>query len=98
LYDRLVGRKSATCGGSESEADKSCDEAAVEAGEPGDQESCGDEDDDAPEGGADPKSNGHKPDGMDKAAWKAQVKAEKAEKRLTKMSKFDKKKRTKNKR
>jgi len=97
LYDRLVGRKSATCGGSESEADKSCDEAAVEAGEPGDQESCGDEDDDAPEGGADPKSNGHKPDGMDKAAWKAQVKAEKAEKRLTKMSKFDKKKRTKKK-
>ena len=31
--------------------------------------------------GNDPKSTGHKPEGMTKADWKAQVKAEKAEKR-----------------
>merc|ERR1719375_2064947 len=82
LYDRLVGGASATMQG---------DAEGSETDESG-----GEEDDDL-EDDADPKSNGHKPEGIDKAAWKAQVKAEKAEKRLTKMSKFDKKKRTKKK-
>jgi RIO kinase 1 len=98
LYDRLVGAKSASRGAPGSETDESGDEDDGEGDEPGAsaKENCGDEDD--PEGGDDPKFNGRKPEGMDKAAWKAQVKAERAEKRLTKMSKFDKKKRTKNKR
>merc|ERR1712196_409775 len=82
LYDRLVGDTSAIRGVPGSETDESCDDP--DAGGSGD-------DDDGSQGGDDPKSNGHKPEGMDKAAWKALVKAEKAEKRLTKMSNFEKK-------
>jgi RIO kinase 1 len=88
LYDRLIGGVPALAGDSETE--ESGDEAGPAHG-------SGDEEEDEEEGDAEPKVNGHKPEGIDKAAWKAQVKAERAEKRLTKMSKFDKKKRTKKK-
>merc|ERR1719159_728456 len=98
LYDRLVGDTSGTRGVLGSDTDESGDEAVVDGDEPGaSPQEKSDDDDDDPEGDGEPKFNGHKPEGMDKAAWKAQVKAEKAEKRLTKMSKFDKKKRTKKK-
>merc|ERR1719174_701585 len=93
LYDRLVGDKDREAPGSTT--DESGDEAGVEKDKASARESCSDDED--PEGNADPKSNGHKPEGIDKAAWKAQVKAERAEKRLTKMSKVEKKKRTKKK-
>jgi RIO kinase 1 len=99
LYDRLVGETRVIGGSRESDTEESGDEAPAEAGAPA-RERRADEDDESDgtdAGDADPKSNGHKPEGMDKAAWKAQVKAERAEKRLTKMSKFDKKKRTKKK-
>jgi RIO kinase 1 len=90
LYDRLLGTVGTTPGDEETDGDGEAEEEEAE-----DEEAEGEGAEEGEEEGA--KNNGRKPADMDKAAWKALVKAERAEKRQSKMPKFEKKKRTRNK-